>query len=228
MTRASLSAAAGFTLYNTTLDTYDGREGGIMAATQPAASEATRENRNSWPLRRRLGLGLLILMGSLALLALYQGRRHLADRVACADHGMARMDVLMTPGVRMVYCIDFLGRDVLSGSAVYTLGSAVDDRIFIGDEKNDGFGQIELRRDGDQLRVNGGRPLRRGQSTSTLRFYRQLNPWLLATNILVINNAGINLDEDILMVHGSLQEGWLPGPTGVLLTLLALTLMRRD
>ncbi len=199
-----------------------------MAATQPAASETMHAHSDAWPLRRKLGLGLLILMGSLALLALYQERRHLADRVACADQGMARMDVLMTRGVRMVYCLDFRGRDMLSGSAVYTLGSAVDDRIFIGDEKNDGFGPIELRRDGDQLRVNEGRPLRRGQSTSMMRFYRQLNPWLLATNVLVIHNAGMDLDDDILMVHGSLQEGWLPGPTGVLLTLLALALMRKD
>ncbi len=228
MTLASLSAGAGFTLYNTTLNTTDGWEGGIMAATQPAASETMHAHSDAWPLRRRLGLGLLLLMGGLALLAMYQERRHLADRVACADHSMARMEILMTSGVRMVYCIDFVGRDVLSGGAIYTLGSSAEDRIGIGDETNDGFGPLELRRDGDQLRVNGGRPLRRGQSTSMMRFYRQLNPWLLATNILTIRNAGINLDEDILMVHGSLQEGWLPGPTGVLLSLLALALMRRD
>ncbi len=198
-----------------------------MATTQPAASEAVHANGDTWPLRRRLGLGLLLLMAGLALLALYQERRHLADRVACADHGMARMDVLMTRGVRMVYCIDFLGRDTLGGTAVYTLGSSVEDSIALGDDKNDGFGPIELQRDGDQLRVNGGRPLKRGQSFSMMRFYRQLNPWLLATNMLVIHNAGIDLDEDILMVHGSLEEGWLPGPTGVLLTLLAVALMRR-
>ncbi len=199
-----------------------------MAATQPAASEATRENHNSWPLRRRLGLGLLLLMGSLALLALYQERRYRTADLSCADHGAPRTEVLQTRGVRMVYCIDLVGRDVLSGAVVYVLGSSVDDRVTVGDETNDGFGPLELQRDGSLLRVNGGRPLKRGQSTDMMRFYRQLNPWLLATNVLVIHNAGIDLDEDILMVRGSLEEGWLPGPTGVLLSLLALTLMRRD
>ncbi len=199
-----------------------------MAALQPAASEAMHDEPTAWTLRRRLGLGLLLVMGGLVMLALYQARRDVTGGADCAGHGVPRTEVLMAQGVRIVYCIDFMGRDMRGGSEVYALGSAADDQVDIGDGQNDGFGPVELRRLGAQLSINGGRPLARGQSFSMLRLHRQLNPWLLASDLLLIHNAGMNLDDDILMVHGTLEEDWLPGPTGVLLTLLALALMRRD
>ncbi|MBN1976097.1 MAG: hypothetical protein JW918_01745 [Anaerolineae bacterium] len=98
---------------------------------------------------------------------------------------------------------------------------------------------ISLERQGDTLIVNGD-SLSPGALTSRLRVYPTLNPWLLETARITIHNRGVFdcyqiLDEDLvetqnidaLYVYGSVGEGWLPNPLGLVIVGIGIWLLVR-
>jgi hypothetical protein len=101
-----------------------------------------------------------------------------------------------------------------------------------------GYG-IDLERQGDKLILNG-KSLEVGESSSRLRVYPTLNPWLLETARTTISNRGVFdcyqvWGEDTvetavigaLYVYGSVSEGWLPNPLGLVILGIGIWLLVR-
>jgi hypothetical protein len=98
---------------------------------------------------------------------------------------------------------------------------------------------INLERQGDTLIVNG-ESLKAGASTSRLRAYPMLNPWLLETARTTIHNRGVfdcyqvlgedaveTRSIDALYVYGSVSEGWFPNPLGLVILGIGIWLLVR-
>jgi hypothetical protein len=98
---------------------------------------------------------------------------------------------------------------------------------------------ISLERQGETLVVNG-KSLVTGESSSWLRVYPTLNPWLLETARTTISNRGVFdcyriLGEDAiekqaidaLYVCGGVSEGWLPNPLGLAILGIGIWLVVR-
>ncbi len=98
---------------------------------------------------------------------------------------------------------------------------------------------ITLERQGETLVVNG-KSFGIGESSSWLRVYPTLNPWLLETTRTTISNRGVFdcyriLGEDAiekqaidaLYVYGGVSEGWLPNPLGLVILGIGIWLVVR-
>jgi hypothetical protein len=96
---------------------------------------------------------------------------------------------------------------------------------------------ISLERQGETLIVNG-ESLGVGESSSRLRVYPTLNPWLLETARTTIHNRGVfdcyqilggdaveTQNIDALYVYGSVSEGWLPNPLGLVIVGIGIWLL---
>jgi hypothetical protein len=98
---------------------------------------------------------------------------------------------------------------------------------------------INLERQGETLIANG-KSLGVGESFSRLRVYPTLNPWLLETAHITIHNRGVfdcyqvlgedtveTRNIDALYVYGSISEGWLPNPLGLVIVGIGIWLVVR-
>jgi hypothetical protein len=125
--------------------------------------------------------------------------------------------------------------------SVYPRGWEGGGTIAQGPEFSDTWSKsgINLERQGDTLIVNG-ESLRVGESSSRLRAYLTLNPWLLETVRTTVHNRGVfdcyqvvgedaveRMTIDALYVYGSVSEGWLPNPLGLVILGIGIWLMVR-
>ena len=139
-------------------------------------------------------------------------------------------DVEELSQARMVLCI-----------SVYPRGWAGGGTIAQGPEFSDTWSErgIGLERQGSTLIVNG-KSLGAGESSSRLRVYPTLNPWLLETALTTISNRGVFdcyqvLGEDAvetqgidaLYAYGGVSEGWLPNPLGLVILGIGIWLLVR-
>lgn len=125
--------------------------------------------------------------------------------------------------------------------SIYPRGWAGGGAIAQGPEFSDtwsGSG-INLERQGNTLIVNG-ESLGVGGSSSRLRVYPTLNPWLLEAARTTIHNRGVfdcyrvlgedtveTQNIDALYVYGSVSEGWLPNPLGLVILGVGIWLLVR-
>jgi hypothetical protein len=125
--------------------------------------------------------------------------------------------------------------------SVYPRGWEGGGTIAQGPEFSDTWSEsgINLERRGDMLIVNG-EVLETGESSSRLRVYPTLNPWLLETARTTISNRGVfdcyqvlggdaveTQNIDALYVYGGVGEGWLPNPLGLVIVGVGIWLLVR-
>jgi hypothetical protein len=123
--------------------------------------------------------------------------------------------------------------------SVYPRGWEGGGTIAQGPEFSDAWSRsgINLERQGYSLIVNG-ESLGPEASTSRLRAYPTLNPWLLETTRTTISNRGVfdcyqllggdtveTQSIDALYVYGSVSEGWLPNPLGLVIVGIGVWLL---
>ncbi len=134
--------------------------------------------------------------------------------VSYVEPGDATVDLSKT---RMFLCISTYPRGWYGGGTL-AQGPASSDTW--------SKGGIDLTRQDEVLIVNG-QALAEGESFSRLRIFPSLNPWLFNSTRTEITNRGVFdcfLDEefneqtiDALYVYGSVSEGWLPNPLGLII-----------
>jgi len=157
-----------------------------------------------------LGLVLVVVAGISAIVAPFQLTRDELMDFPCDASGYLQDQV--KPGDAIFYCIDFVGLHVLSGADIYAHGISTQDTLTIGSDSQEGFNTINLKRDGQTLRVND-KNLAVGQTFTLVGWVLSINPWLFYVNHLTFQNAGVDTTTGALFVTGEVYESWLPNIT---------------
>jgi hypothetical protein len=141
-----------------------------------------------------------------------------------------RYDVEELGQARMFLCISVYPRSWAGGATIAQ-----------GPEFSDTWSGrgIDLERQGETLVVND-KSLGTGESSSWLRVYPTLNPWLLETTRTTLSNRGVfdcyqvlgedtveRQSIDALYVYGGISEGWLPNPLGLVILGIGIWLLVR-
>ena len=131
---------------------------------------------------------------------------------------------------RIAYCISVFPRSK-GGGAPLVYGSTTEDGIRI-----DVYGSLDLQRQEDVLLVNN-HILKNGETSNRHLVSLTLNPWLLATTDLSVQNEGVLKTEanhsgdpayDILQVSGDAYEGWRFTPLGFIFWGIGVSLLVLD
>ncbi len=175
-------------------------------------------------LKYTLGILLVVIVGIYTIAALRQMKRSWYADFPCGSDAYDSPAILVKPGVRVAYCIDYKGRYVISGAGIYAEGASTQDRLTVTSNYEEGFEPVVLKREDEILYVNN-RALHKNQLYSDWNWYPSSNLMLLFANHLTIRNAGIDGSRNVLFATGEVKEGWLPNPIGLSILVVGIVLI---
>ena len=164
------------------------------------------------------GIGLLIVSLISLCFAFFETAKYVYVDYPCRLGLGPRLEV--KEGTRIWYCINLWPRNAVSGGIVYAYGSSNENRVII--PRQGIVPTLFLERQNDILIVNG-HILNPKERYDRFLWQFSWNIWLIFTANLTIQNGG--LIDDVLQVYGDIEEGWLPQPLGIILTILAILLI---
>lgn len=175
----------------------------------------------------RLGVILICVSVMFVLAAFAQMYRNEYADFPCDYYAGYSPNNPNEPAAALTYCIDYMGRHVVSGAGIYAQGSSKQNTLTVDSTREEGFNKIVLEREGETLIINGEK-FAPGQYYSTLRWFPSFNPWLLYANFLTVLNRGVDNQSGSLVVTGEVNENWLPNPVGLIILFAGLKLITSD
>jgi hypothetical protein len=129
---------------------------------------------------------------------------------------------------RIAYCLSLYPRSRWGG-APYVYGATAEDKVTLSPPVL-WHGNLVLERQEKAIIVNG-QILQPGETYTRFRWFPSLNPWLVLTVHLKVTNGGILEDHSVateaVYVSGDVNEGWLPGPLGLIILGVGVWLLVR-
>jgi len=125
---------------------------------------------------------------------------------------------------RIVYCISVYSRE-FGGGGIYAQGVSNENTVSI--EPHAMVEGVTIKRSQEDIVVEGHLLIPLDSQGFEKSFTAQsINPWLLLTAKMVINNNGpLHDNNQVLYVKGEVYEGWRYSPVGITIVLIGFGLM---